>query len=134
MLHQWNKNDNKKYFLYKIISWKLITIISSFWYHILKIFNYLVPCFLTFNFISTRNSCETVSNTTRHAQLLCLFDIWTQTPWSRSPCVTWISRSVSNAQVWPLCAVFLCSVLCCFQVPFNNMRTFPVHKTLEKQP
>ena len=26
------------------------------------------------------------------------------------------------------------SVLCCLQVPFNNMRTFPVHKTLEKQP
>ena len=45
---------------------------------------------------------------------------------------TWLTRSVSNALVWPVCALLLVSVLCCLQVPFNNM-TFPVHKTLEDQ-
>ena len=59
------------------------------------------------------------------------FGIWTRTPWSGSPWETWVSRSVSNALVWPVCAVLLVSVLCCLQVPFNNMRMFLVHTTLE---
>ena len=38
-------------------------------------------------------------------QLKVIF-IWTRTPWSRSPCVTWHSRSVSSALVWPVCSVW----------------------------
>ena len=37
---------------------------------------------------------------------LVIAKIWTRTPWSRSPCVTWLSRSVSSTLVWPVCAVW----------------------------
>ena len=59
--------------------------------------------------------------------------IWTWTQWSRSPCVTWLSSSVSSALVWPVCAVLLVSFYIAYKFHLTPWGSSLGKKNLEKQ-